>query len=206
LSIDKISRLAQTACIQCRYCTDLCPRFLLGHQLEPHKIMRALKYMEASEETLRMAFTCSECGMCEQYACIMDLSPRTVNAYLKQSLGAKGVKPLPPPENQAPDSRQPDRKVPVKRLIARLGLGPYDRKAPLVKEEYDFKRVNILLKQHVGAPAAPTVQVGQKVALGECIAAIPENALGVPMHASIEGTVEAINDRSILISEGGGRS
>ncbi len=206
LSIDRISRLAQTACIQCRYCTDLCPRFLLGHHLEPHKIMRALKYMEASEETLRMAFACSECGMCEQYACIMDLSPRTVNAYLKKSLSAKGVKPLDPPENQAPNPRQPDRKVPVKRLIARLGISAYDRKAPLVKESYDFKRAEILLKQHVGAPSVPTVQAGQKVMRGDIVAAIPEKALGVPMHASIDGVVEIVTDGSIIISEGGGRS
>lgn len=32
---------ARSACIQCSYCTQLCPRHLLGHPLEPHKIMRS---------------------------------------------------------------------------------------------------------------------------------------------------------------------
>ncbi len=206
LSMDRITRLSQTACIQCRYCTDLCPRFLLGHELEPHKIMRALKYMEGSEDTLRMAFICSECGMCEQYACIMDLSPRTVNAYLKKSLGEKGFKPLPPPQDQAVNSRQPERKVPVKRLIARLGLTPYDKKAPLQNVDGNFKTVGILLKQHVGAASVPTVKVGQQVTKGDLIAAIPEKALGVPMHASIAGTVAAVESDRIIISEGGATS
>ena len=32
---------ASSACCQCRTCTDLCPRHLLGHPIEPHKFMRA---------------------------------------------------------------------------------------------------------------------------------------------------------------------
>ena len=82
-SCEKIIRQAKSACIQCRYCTDLCPRFLLGHNLEPHRIMRAIRNVEAAPDVLKMAFTCTECGICEQYACFMGLSPRTVNAMLK---------------------------------------------------------------------------------------------------------------------------
>lgn len=33
---------ARSACIQCSYCTQLCPRHLLGHPLQPHRIMRKL--------------------------------------------------------------------------------------------------------------------------------------------------------------------
>ena len=64
----KIVRQTQSACIQCRYCTDLCPRFLLGHNLEPHRIMRAVRNMQVNEAVLKMALTCTECGICEQYA------------------------------------------------------------------------------------------------------------------------------------------
>ena len=32
---------AAAACCQCTMCTDLCPRHLLGHPIEPHKFMRA---------------------------------------------------------------------------------------------------------------------------------------------------------------------
>ena len=38
--VGRMKNLASAACIQCSYCTQLCPRNLLGHPLEPHKIMR----------------------------------------------------------------------------------------------------------------------------------------------------------------------
>ena len=40
---------AMAACCQCRMCTDLCSRHLLGHPIEPHKIMRAVASGVASD-------------------------------------------------------------------------------------------------------------------------------------------------------------
>jgi Na+-translocating ferredoxin:NAD+ oxidoreductase RnfC subunit len=48
-SIEKIINETKTACIQCRYCTDLCHRYLLGHQLRPHKIMRNIGVSDHDE-------------------------------------------------------------------------------------------------------------------------------------------------------------
>ena len=203
LSMKAISKTTQSACIQCRYCTDLCPRYLLGHHIEPHRIMRALKYVEASEDVLRMAFTCCECGMCEQYSCVAHLMPRTVNAQLKQVLSAKGLKPLDKPEDQKVDPHRKDRRVPSKRIVARLDLNRYDVAALLVEEEYHFDTVKIALKQHVGAPCVPIVQVGDTVKRGDKVGEIPENALGAPVHASIDGTVTEITDSEIVIKAGG---
>ncbi|MDO4541332.1 MAG: 4Fe-4S dicluster domain-containing protein, partial [Bacillota bacterium] len=121
ISMTTITRQAQAACIQCRFCTDLCPRYLLGHHIEPHLIMRALKYGSAAEETLRMAFACSECGMCEQFSCPANISPRTVNANLKRALSEKGIKALEPPKDQRVNINQPNRKVPSKRVVNRIG-------------------------------------------------------------------------------------
>lgn len=202
LSIEHMKSQAQAACIQCRYCTDLCPRFLLGHHLEPHLIMRGLKYMNEDAETMRMAFACTECGMCEQYACIANISPRTVNAYVKRELSAKGVKPLPGPAEQTVDINRANRKVPVKRLISRLDLTKYNVPAPLTTVNQDFSRVKILLKQHVGAPCQPTVTTGSRVNKGAMIGQIPENALGAPVHASIDGVVERIDEDGIIIQGG----
>ena len=42
LSMQAIRLQAKSACIQCRMCTDLCPRYLLGHQIRPHLVMRNL--------------------------------------------------------------------------------------------------------------------------------------------------------------------
>ena len=202
----KIVRQTQSACIQCRYCTDLCPRFLLGHNLEPHKIMRAVRNMQVNEETMKMALTCTECGICEQYACFMDLSPRTVNSMLKQELVKKGIKPNPPPTNQEVHPLQEHRKIPVKRLISRLGLSGYDKAALLCPKEFSPTIVRIPLKQHVGAPSKPVVEVGGNVRQGDLIAGAPAEGLGANVHASVSGTVMDITDKiSIAPTEGGRR-
>ena len=200
LSVEKIVKQAKTACMQCRYCTDLCPRYLLGHHLEPHKIMQSIRYMNLTEDTMKMAFACSECGVCEQYACIMGLSPREVNAFLKRELTKAGSKPNQAPLSQARHSMQPDRKIPVKRMISRLGLASYDKYAPLKFDEYAVNEVRIPLKQHVGAPSQPCVSQGQPVRQGELIAAIPDNALGANIHASINGVVTAVTTTMIVIN------
>lgn len=199
LPFEKISKQAQVSCIQCRYCTDLCPRYLLGHHLEPHKIMRTIKHLQGQEETMKMAFACTECGICEQYACIMGLSPRAVNAMIKGELSKLGIKPNAPPANQTVNSMQEHRKVPVKRLISRLDLTSYDVNAPLSEEEYLVHQVEIKLRQHVGAPSQPIVEVGQQVQKGDLIAVIPDKALGANIHASISGVIKEITD-SIIIS------
>ena len=202
-SMKTISKTAQSACIQCRYCTDLCPRYLLGHHIEPHRIMRALKYGDAAEDVLRMAFTCCECGMCEQFSCPAHMSPRTVNAQLKRQLSAQGLKPLDRPENQTVDPHRKDRRVPSKRVVRRLGLADYDVPAPLSAEEYYFDTVRIPLKQHVGAPCIPVVNVGDSVKKGDKVGQVPDKALGAPVHASIDGTVTEITDSVIVIKAGG---
>lgn len=197
-SAERIIKQAKAACVQCRYCTDLCPRFLLGHNVEPHRIMRAMKHIDTQGEAVKLAFACSECGVCEQYACFMELSPRKVNSLLKQELAKQGIKPNAPPENQRREPLQDDRKIPVKRLIARLGLAKYDKSAPLSEAEYAVSQVQILLKQHVGAPGRPIVKVGQCVQKGELIAAIPDDSLGANLHASMNGIVTEITDRIVI--------
>lgn len=204
LPLGKIIRQAQTACMQCRFCTDLCPRYLLGHRIEPHRIMRSVRHMDMSSDVLKMAFACSECGACE-YACIMGLSPRRVNGMLKQELARAGAKPHPAPETQFRHQLQPERRIPVKRLIARLGLSAYDRKAPLVNDIVMPDRVRIPLKQHVGAPCTPTVAPGQYVRVGDEIGAVPDNALGAAVHASMNGTVAAVADGYVEIGAAEGR-
>jgi Na+-translocating ferredoxin:NAD+ oxidoreductase RnfC subunit len=42
------------------------------------------------------------------------------------------------------------------------------------------------------------VDVGDTVTVGEAVARAPEGALGVPIHASINGTVRAVNDTIVI--------
>lgn len=54
--------------------------------------------------------------------------------------------------------------------------------------------VSIPLSQHIGAPAKPTVAVGDEVKVGQVIGEI-EAGLGCPVHASVSGKVKEIVTR-----------
>ena len=56
LPMETIRHQTKSACIQCRMCTDLCPRYLIGHQIRPNLVMRNLwreGSIEDNEEYLR---------------------------------------------------------------------------------------------------------------------------------------------------------
>ena len=91
------------------------------------------------------------------------------------------------------------RKVPSKRLVARLGLKEFDCKAPMTEANLNVNDVHIALGQSVGAPCEPVVSVGDQVAVGQMIGKIPDGKLGAPVHASISGRVLSITDRYIEI-------
>ena len=50
-----------------------------------------------------------------------------------------------------------DARLPITTLYQRLGLTPYDRKAPFVERQWEPKRVTIPLNTHIGQPAQPIV-------------------------------------------------
>ncbi|MCL4441030.1 MAG: 4Fe-4S dicluster domain-containing protein [Firmicutes bacterium] len=203
LSSHEVFRLARAVCVQCRYCTDLCPRYLLGHQLEPHMTMRGIKYSLADMEPNPSVFLCTECGLCEQYACIFGLSPRMVNSQLKKIYTQAGMKPR-PAKDTTPIPMWEYRKLPVKRLISRLGIEQYNQPAPLTDLVIQSDLVVLPLKQHVGVPAEPLVAKGQQVTRGQQVAKVPEGKLGAAVHSSISGTVEDVTDRIVIRANGGG--
>lgn len=202
--MQNILRTAKTVCEQCSYCTELCPRHLIGHELSPHMIVRSTNYNYLGDpQVIVSALTCSECGVCEAYACILGISPKKINIALKNELRAKGIRYQ--GELRNADSMAENRLVPMSRLVARLNLKPwYPPEALLLSEIYVPKRVSILLKQHVGAPSVPVVKVGDQVQQGQLVAEIAKDALGARLHASIDGTVEEITPQAIIIAQGGG--
>ncbi|MDR7001948.1 proline reductase-associated electron transfer protein PrdC [Neobacillus niacini] len=58
-------------------------------------------------------------------------------------------------------------------------------------------KIHILLKQHVGAPCQPIVNIGETVLKGQLIA-IPQG-LGANIHASVSGIVKEITESEITI-------
>lgn len=196
---------AGSACIQCSYCTQLCPRYLLGHPLEPHRIMRKLASGQQLEQQLddpvvQNAKLCCECGVCELYACPMQLQPRQVNIRVKRLLAEQGIQ-VPKLQGQwLPDPQREGRKIPTKRAAVRAGVGDfYDQEPDPTLVEYQPGRVTLPLRQHIGAPSQPVVQTGQAVTVGQLIAACPEGKLGANLHASIDGVVE-VTEAAIIIT------
>ncbi len=192
---DRIRRITKTVCCQCTQCTDLCPRHLLGHKLEPHKIMRRLGVAgKPSPNIMEDALICSECGICEKYACPMMISPREVNAQIKQELLKNSTVRTPKKDDYVPSSFRDLRKIPTGRLMDRLQIRKYDVHPEDLPESIDVGVVSIPLKQHIGAPAAPLVKTGDRVGKGDIIGEIPEHALGAAVHASIDGVVYDIDE------------
>lgn len=198
--IEHMLRLAQSVCCQCRMCTDLCPRNLLGYGIHPNKTILAAGYQwsvgaGAAEEAL----LCSECGACDMYACPMGLSPRRINGMLKGLLSRERV-PAPDRGKQVQaDPWRPYRRIPTQRLVRRLGLEGYHSPAEWIAMDWSPRRVILPLRQHIGAPAEPIVGAGELVSAGQQIACIPEGALGSALFASITGTVTAVSGTAITI-------
>ena len=96
------------------------------------------------------------------------------------------------------------RMIPLSRLRSRLGLNPYNKSAPVVEDEVKCKKLKIAISQHIGAPAVPVVQKGDKVSANQMIAAPAENALSAAIHSPLDGTVTDINKKYITISVKGG--
>lgn len=196
---DRIMRITKMVCCQCSRCTDLCPRHLLGHSLEPHKIMRQLgSKTPLSKEILEDALICCECGICEKYACPMMISPREVNAQIKRDFLQEGVKRAPKKSKYQPSPFRDVRKIPTRRLVERLQIGQYEDHPPFMEENIQVKEVRIPLKQHLGAPAKPVVKEGEHVEKGSLVGEIPDNALGARVHASIEGSVVSVDGAVVI--------
>jgi Na+-translocating ferredoxin:NAD+ oxidoreductase RnfC subunit len=195
-------RRAASACIQCRMCSDLCPRTLIGHPFETHRVMRAFAAnLETSTEAGALAAMCCECGVCEQYACPMQLSPRRINQAVKAELRDAGIR------YEGPRAITKDftvwreyRKIPVPRLAARIGISEYMRLATPFIGGLQPRSVSIPLRQHIGAAAVPVVRKGDAVRAGDLVGEIPENAPGARVHASISGVVDEITDRVRIVA------
>jgi len=196
-----VLRQAQAICCQCRFCTDLCPRNLLGYAIHPHQMILAASYQGRMQGSpLTEAYSCSECGACDLFACPMGLSPRRVNQAVKGELGRLNVKNPYKGSQAMVQSWRDYRRIPTKRLVSRLGLNHYESSPPLRIVDLFPNQVVIPLKQHIGIPARPVVKKGDRVENGQLIAVIPEEGkLSCNYHSSMAGWVGEINEAFIVI-------
>ena len=122
-----------SACSQCRICTDLCPRHLLGHEVEPHRLMNGVANgLMNHSEACQTALGCIGCNLCTMYSCPNQLDPAGFMMKIKYELIGQGVT-VPRQEESIAKQSLAYHQVPMKRLIRKLGLTKYDIEAPLVE-------------------------------------------------------------------------
>jgi Na+-translocating ferredoxin:NAD+ oxidoreductase RnfC subunit len=194
-----ILKQAQSACTNCMMCTEACPRYLLGHQLRPHKIMNAVTLgLSYQSDVFMEAFLCMFCGMCE-FACPLWLSPRRVYVEVRAGLQKNGVEYKRSERNYRDHPMRQYRRVPSIRLIRRYELTKYNNNLPLEIKSLETGRVRIPTQQHLGTPATPIVKEGNRVKEGQLIGDIPGKELGAKIHASIAGRVTYVGPDAVVI-------
>ncbi len=192
-------RIGKSACDQCSYCTEFCPRYLLGYDVQPHKVMRSLGFTKTGSAVWnQMAELCCSCGLCTLYACPEDLYPKEACDKAKIEMlkdGTKFVQTKPVKVHPIKEGRR----VPLKQLIKRLNIQDYDVPAPYNPQKLETDEVKILLKQHAGEAAVPLVKIGDHISKGTLIAAAVKGKLGANIHSSIDGMVTQVTGEYIRI-------
>lgn len=195
------AKIGKSACDQCRYCTEYCPRFLLGYAVEPHQVMRTLAFTATGAAQFNQwAAMCCSCGLCTLYACPEDLFPKEACDDAKTEMRKAQVK-WTGPMNPKPHPMADGRKVPIKSLTKKLHVQAYDLPAPLVAQTLSPNRLVLLLKQSAGTACLPKVKPGERVTAGQIIGEPAPNALGAILHAPLAGTIREVNDQQIILEQ-----
>lgn len=194
-----LKRRTMSACCQCRMCTDMCPRHLLGYPIEPHKFMRGVKNDDATDtKAFLNTQYCSQCGLCEMVSCPQGLNPRTLIGSAKTTLAKNGIK-NPDKIEVHPLPEHKMRRLTTARLRQKLDLEKYNSPSVLSEDEVIPDRLYISLRQNIGAPSVAVAAEGENVNVGDIIANAPEKALGLPIHAPVCGKVLKVSDTAIII-------
>ncbi len=194
-------RIGKSACDQCSYCTEFCPRYLLGYEVQPHKVMRSLGFSKTGSGVWnQMAELCCSCGLCTLYSCPEDLYPKEACDKAKREMKSEGIKFTQTKPVKVHPIKE-GRRVPLKQLINKLRLQDYNVHTPFNKNTPETSSVKILLKQHIGEAAVPKVKIGDKVKKNDMIGEVSNGKLGANIHASISGTVSQVTNEYIRINK-----
>jgi len=197
----EMNRIGKSACDQCSYCTEFCPRYLLGYEVQPHKVMRSLGFTRSGEAHWNQwAELCCACGLCTLYACPEDLYPKEAcddGKHQRREAGLKFAQVKPVEVHPMKEYRR----VPLAQLRHRLRVEEYERETPFAEVKLRPANVRIKLRQHAGQAARPVVEVGKRVKSGQLVGQVAEGELGAPVHASIEGRVTRITEDYVEIGK-----
>jgi Na+-translocating ferredoxin:NAD+ oxidoreductase RnfC subunit len=191
----EVDRIGKAACDQCMICTELCPRYLLGHPIQPHKAMRSLLFTHEERRPELHTLYCCECNLCSFISCPEGLSPSMVCISNKREAKRQQLSYSGPIDNGV-HPLQAYRRTPSKKLKTMLDLSRYADIGPLVDFTYSPSHVKVLLQQHIGKPAVPVIAIGEQVKTGQKLATVGQD-LGAEIHAPTNGTVTDITEKWI---------
>ncbi|HLK51786.1 MAG TPA: 4Fe-4S dicluster domain-containing protein [Bryobacteraceae bacterium] len=195
----EMNHIGKSACDQCSYCTEFCPRYLLGYEVVPHKVMRSLGFTASGAEIWNQwAELCCACGLCTLYACPEDLYPKEACDQGKHDRRAAGLKFV----QQRPVEVHPMkeyRRVPLAQLRKRLQVEEYERETPFAEVRLRPAYVRIRMRQHAGEGAIPCVAEGRQVKKGEAVGRVEDSKMGTHVHASIDGTARRVTPEFVEI-------
>jgi len=188
---------AKAGCDQCNFCTELCPRYLLGHPIDPAKSMRNRMFSSDDNPLLNIgSFACCECNLCTVYACPEGLDPRGSALIEKKILREQNYQWKGEEVTAHPMIEY--RGVPTKSLMQRLDVLKYEDTGPLREINLTPNVVRIPLSQHIGTPAKPVVSVGVAIKKYDLIAEI-NGKISINIHASIDGVIKEVTNNEIII-------
>jgi Na+-translocating ferredoxin:NAD+ oxidoreductase RnfC subunit len=195
------AKIGKSACDQCRYCTEYCPRFLLGYAVEPHQVMRTLAFTGTGAEYYNQwAAMCCSCGLCTLYACPEELYPKEACDDAKTEMRKAQIK-WTGPMNPKPHPMIDGRRVPIKTLTRKLHVQDYDLPAPLITDTISPNRLILPLKQSAGTPCVSRVKSGDRVSAGQIIGEPAPKAMGAILHAPMAGIVREVNNEQIILEK-----
>jgi len=191
------SGIGKSACDQCRYCTEFCPRYLLGYAVEPHQVMRSLAFTATGAEYWNhWAALCCACGLCTLYACPEELFPKEACDDAKAQMRRGGTRWSGSTEVRVHPIHD-GRRVPIKSLVRKLHVQAYDLPAPFEAVPIRPERLRLPLRQSAGAPNEPVVKPGDTVHAGQPLGRVPAKALGAVLHAPLAGRVKSVTETEI---------
>ena len=192
--------IGKSACDQCRYCTELCPRYLLGYAVEPHQVMRSLAFTSTGADYWNQwAAMCCSCGLCTLYACPEELFPKEACDQSKAEMKKANVK-WTGPTTVKPHPMREGRRLPIKTLMKKLHIAQYEHPAPMQRDVLAPRRVVLPLKQSAGSAGVAFVQAGDRVGEGQVLADVPEKTLGAAIHAPFAATVAEVTAGHIVLT------
>ena len=193
------AKIGKSACDQCRYCTEYCPRYLLGYAVEPHQVMRSLAFTATGAEYWNQwASLCCSCGLCTLYACPEELFPKEACDDSKAEMRRANLKWTGPMDIK-PHAMRDGRHVPIKTLTKKLHVQQYDLPAPWWTGSLEPNRLVLPLKQSAGSACLAKVRVGDRVGAGQLIGEPAAKALGSNLHAPVAGRIAEVDDQRIVL-------